>query len=303
MSLLSLQRTMARAIMQPLTPADNMNKRAPDGGPMAKYAGKFIKPNDRLSSFERLEIYNRQYWWRLMASLAEDFPGLAAILGNRRFEALCQAYLTERPSRSFTLRNLGRDLEPWLKRNPAWSGAKQALALDMVRLEWADIEAFDGAAEEPLRPADIAKSANGDLRLRLQPYVRLLKFRYPVDDLVLEIKRFNDDTEFLSNAFRDKRKRKRVRAVAQMKAQTIYLAVHRVDDSVYFRRLDPAEYQLLQAIRRGRTLGQAVSDTFGKRSRHLKADPAQVTRCFQHWSKLGWFCALRPDSRKKSRNR
>jgi len=302
MNLLSLQRTMARAVMQPLTPAENMSKRAPNGEPMTEYAGKFIKPNDRLSSFERLEIYNRQYWWRLMASLAEDFPGLQAILGNRRFEALCKAYLTDRPSRSFTLRNLGRDLGPWLKRNPEWAGHKQAMALDMVGLEWADIQAFDGAAEEPLRPADLAKSTGGNLRLRLQPYVQLLKFSYPVDDLVLEIKRFNDDTEFLSNAFRERRKRKRVAAVAQLKPKTIHLAVHRVDDSVYFRRLDPAEYQLLLAMQRGKTLAQAVSDTFRKRSKHSQTDPAQVTQWFQHWSKLRWFCPLKRKSRRKFKN-
>jgi len=302
MNLLSLQRTMARAVMQPLTPAENMSKRAPSGGPMATYAGKFIKPNDRLSSFERLEIYNRQYWWRLMASLAEDFPGLQAILGNRRFEALCKAYLTDRPSRSFTLRNLGRNLEPWLKKNPQWAGSKQAIALDMVRLEWADIEAFDGAAEEPFDASDIAKSSGGDLRLRLQPYVRLLKFRYPVDELVLEIKKFNDDTEFLSNTFRERRKRKRVAALAQLRAKTIFLVVHRVDDSVYFRRLGPAEYELLLAFQKGRTLEQAVGSTFGKRSRQSQADLEQVTHWFQNWSKLGWFCALPADSRNKSRN-
>src|ERR1700751_5841427 len=254
MSLLSLQRTMAKAVMQPLTPSENMSKRAPNGGPMAKYAAGFIKPNDRLTSFERLEIYNRQYWWRLMASLAEDFPGLQAVLGNRRFEALCKAYLVARPSRSFTLRNLGRDLEPWLRKNPQWAGAKQAIALDMVRLEWADIDAFDGAAFEPLKSQDIAKSAGGNLRLSLQPYVHLLKLHYPVDSLVLEIKKFNDDTECLSNAFRERRKRKRVSAVAKLKPKTIFLAVHRVDYSVYFRRMSAEEYGLLVSLRKGKTL-------------------------------------------------
>jgi hypothetical protein len=301
MNLLSLQRTMAKAVMQPLTPSEHMSKRAPNGEAMSKHAARFIKPNDRLTSFERLEIYNRQYWWRLMSSLAEDFPGLQAILGNRRFESLCKAYLTDRPSRSFTLRNLGRDLEPWLKKNPHWAGSKQAIALDMVRLEWADIEAFDGAAEEPLRPADVAKSAGGDLRLKLQPYVSLLKFHYPVDALVLEIKRFNDDTEFLSNAFRERRKRKRVTAVARLKSKTIFLAVHRNDDSVYFRRLQAAEYGLLLAVQKGKTLGQAVSEVFGKRSKNSGADPAQVTEWFRDWSDLGWFCAP-PQKQNSSQN-
>lgn len=295
MSLLSLQRTMAKAVMQPLTPSEHMSKRAPNGGAMYDYAAQFIKPNDRLTSFERLEIYNRQYWWRLMASLAEDFPGLQAILGNRRFDELCKAYLVDRPSRSFTIRNLGRSLESWLKKNPQWAGAKQQMALDMARLEWADIEAFDSAAEDPLKPADIAKSDGANLRLRLQPYVQLLKFRYPVDSLVLEIKRLNDDTEFLSNAFRERRKRKRVTAVGALKPKTVYLAVHRIDYSVYFRRLQAPEYGLLVAMRKGKTLGQAIAEVFGKRA---AVDPAQVSHWFHTWSKLGWFCAPGYQSKK-----
>ena len=291
MNLLTLQRTMAKAVMNPLTPSEHMSSRAPNGEPMANHAAKFIKPNDRLTSFERLEIYNRQYWWRLMSSLAEDFPGLQAVLGNRRFESLCKAYLVAYPSRSFTLRNLGRDLEPWLRKNPQWAGAKQAIALDMVRLEWADIEAFDGAAFEPLKPPDIAKSAGANLRLSLQPYVHLLKLNYPVDSLVLEIKKFNNDTEFLSNAFRERRKRKRVSAVARLKPKTIFLAVHRVAYSVYFRRMSAEEYGLLVSLQKGKTLEQAFDATYSKHSKTFAPDLEQVTAWFQNWSHLGWFSA------------
>ena len=38
-------------------------------------AAAFIKPNDRLSSFERLEIYNCQYWFRVLDCLYDDYPG------------------------------------------------------------------------------------------------------------------------------------------------------------------------------------------------------------------------------------
>ena len=57
---------------------ERMRSVAPDGRPMRTVAGEFIKPNDRLTSFERLEIYNRQYWFRLLSSFAEDFPGFRA---------------------------------------------------------------------------------------------------------------------------------------------------------------------------------------------------------------------------------
>src|SRR5271165_4432621 len=118
MKLMQLQRTMARAVMQPLTSSERMQRRAPDGGPMKRYASRFIKPNDRLTSFERLEIYNRQYWFRVLSALSEDFPGLRAIIGERRFEKLAIAYLLDCPSRSFTMRNLGSRLEAWLRAHP-----------------------------------------------------------------------------------------------------------------------------------------------------------------------------------------
>jgi len=163
---MELQRTMARAVMQPLTRTERMQRKAPGGGKMRAYASRFIKPNDRLTSFERLEIYNRQYWFRVLSSMMEDFPGLRGVLGERRFEEMAKAYLCDHPSRSFTLRNLGSRLEAWLRKNPKWAGTKQKLALDIVRLEWADIEAFDGKGEEALRAEDLNGEAGPNLQLR-----------------------------------------------------------------------------------------------------------------------------------------
>ena len=84
---------MANAIFRPLTPAWRMQTRLPDETNMGAVACEFIKPNDRLSSFERLEIYNRQYWFRLLDCLYEDYPGLLAVLGEKRFLKCVQAYL------------------------------------------------------------------------------------------------------------------------------------------------------------------------------------------------------------------
>ena len=82
MKLLSIQRQMARAVMTPLTNSERMRTVAPNGRSMRAVASQIIKPNDRLTSFERLEIYNRQYWFRILSGFAEDFPGLRAVLGR-----------------------------------------------------------------------------------------------------------------------------------------------------------------------------------------------------------------------------
>jgi Putative DNA-binding domain len=290
MSLASLQRTMARAVMQPLTPSEHMQQRAPDGKSMRAYASRFIKPNDRLTSFERLEIYNRQYWFRLLSSMMEDFPGLRAVLGDRNFEAMSKAYLVDCPSQSFTLRNLGARLESWLRKHPKWAGSKQGLAIDMARLEWADIEAFDGKAEPPLRPEQLAANAGADLKLKLQPYLSLLDLKYPVDDLLLEVRKEDEDTDFASNAFQEKHKRKRVHAVANLKPAEIFLAVHRVDDSVYFRRMEREEFVILRALRDRKSLGKAIEAAFRKSRVPGEERAGLVQQWFQNWAALGWFC-------------
>ena len=81
---LELQREMAAAIMQPLTPDEGMRAQLPDGRVMDAVADSFIAPNSRLTPFERLEIYNRQYWFRVLGALEEDFPALRAVVGRQR---------------------------------------------------------------------------------------------------------------------------------------------------------------------------------------------------------------------------
>jgi len=293
MKLLNLQRRMARAVMMPLTASERMRSVAPGGGSMRAAAARFIKPNDRLTSFERLEVYNRQYWFRLLSAFAEDFPGLRAVLGGRRFDALAKAYLTDCPSRSFTLRNLGSRLEWWLGKHPSWAGPRQKLAIDMVRLEWAEIEAFDGKAEPFLRPEDLS-GGRPDMRLRLQPYVQLLPLRYPVDDLLLKV-REECDTDFSSNAFSERGKRKRVLAVAKLKPAAIFLVVHRLDDSVYFQRIEREEFAILSALRDGKSLDRAVESGFRKSSMAPAERPSNVQQWFRNWAALGWFC--RPEGK------
>ena len=310
MKLHALQRAVARAVMQPLTRSEGMQRKAPGGGRMSAYAARFIKPNDRLTSFERLEIYNRQYWFRVLGSLAEDFPGLRAVLGGRQFEAMCKAYLTECPSRSFTLRNLGAQLEAWLRQNSGWISDRRVLALDMVRLEWADIEAFDGLANPPLRSEDLREVDATNLQLGIQPYVQLLELHYPVDDLLLQVKHGDDTPDRASNAVQERRKHSRVRAVAKLQPAQIFLAVHRMDFSVYFRRIEPEEFALLGALRRGKTVERAIELAFRKSSVPAADRAVFVQHSFQTWATLGWFCrheanvhgkkSLKKENRQKS---
>ena len=108
--------------------------------------------------------------------------------------------------------------------------------------------------------------------------------------LLLEVRKDDPDTDFSSNAFQERRKRKKVQATAKLRPGDIFLAVHRFDDSVYFRRLDPEEFAILSALRKGKPLDKAIEMALRKTSIPLEESPATVQRWFQNWAALGWFC-------------
>jgi hypothetical protein len=288
MNLATLQRRVARAVMTPLTPSERMRRVAPGGRSLAAIADEIVKPNDRLTSFERLEIYNRQYWFRVLDAFSDDFPGLRAVLGDRRFDVLAKAYLTDCPSRSFTMRNLGSQLESWLRKHAKFAGGRLSLALDMVRLEWAEIEVFDSAAETPLKAEALAGADPAMLRLALQPYIRLLDLHYPVDDLLLAVKH-DAETNVASNAMNERQKRKKVSAVARLKPVPVHLAVHRMENVIYFRRLEREEFAILSALRKGRTLERAIAAGFRSSAIPVAERAANAAAWFRNWASLGWF--------------
>jgi hypothetical protein len=280
MTLLEVQTRMARAIFAPLTSADRIRPEAD---------AAYIKPNDRLSSAERLEIYSRSYWFRILDSLYEDFPGLRAVLGKRAFHILSRAYLADCPSRSFTLRNLGSRLADWLQRNPQYGGDRHALAVDMVRLEWAHIEAFDNAAEKVLGPEDLLE-LGPEFRASLQPYLRLLTLHYPVDDLRIQVNRASRERDAASNAALKRKHRNVSERVARLKRDHIFLAVHRLDYMVYYRRLAAEEYLLLSALSQGMPIGQAIASAFENSPASADEQQPLLETWFATWARLGWLC-------------
>jgi hypothetical protein len=286
---LEMQRLMASAVMRPLTPRDTMQSRWHDGQPMKKVAANFIKPNDRLTSFERLEIYNRQYWFRLRDCFYDDYPGVRAVLGDRRFARLTEAYLAQHPSESFSLRNLGQHLMKFLETQPQWVEPHRALALDMARLEWAQIEAFDNEALPPLEMDSLLELDPARTPLRLQPHLTLLELSHPVDEFLVQIKRAERLRDEASNAMEANPSRMRRRLKGRLKTQRVCLAVHRHNETVYYKRLEAGAFCVLSAFHGNATIEQACWQLGA-----VEGDPAdlgsKIKKWFESWAALGWLC-------------
>ena len=287
MTLLEVQTRMSRAIFAPLTGSDRID-------PSADAA--YIKPNRRMSSAQRLEIYSRSYWFRILDSLHADFPGLRTVIGERAFHDLLRAYLAECPSRSFTLRDLGSRLVEWLERNPRYGGSCQALAIDMARLEWAHIEAFDNAAEKALAPGDLLE-LGPDFRARLQPYIRLLGLKYPVDDLRIQVNSADEERGAASNAALKQKHDKTTRRAVHLMPDRIFVAVHRLDETVYYRRLAHEEYLVLEAISGQTSIREAIGGAFEASSASVEEQQTMLEEWFANWARLGWLCPINSTKR------
>jgi hypothetical protein len=114
--------------------------------------------------------------------LAENFPRVAALLGEDRFEALARDYLTDHPSEHPSVRHLGRDLAAAIARR---SDVAPYLA-DLARLEWARLEVFD-APDSDVMAGDVLRDIPAGrwpaLRFRTIPALTFVRAEWPVDGL------------------------------------------------------------------------------------------------------------------------
>lgn len=127
-----------------------------------------------LPAAERIGIYADMYLWRLTDALREDYPKLAALLGDERFLALADAYAREHPSDRPDLGQFGRHLPSFLRRFP---DPERTDLADLAALEWARSEVFFEAPRAPVSRdalAALGPDAFLDARLEIVPALRVL---------------------------------------------------------------------------------------------------------------------------------
>src|SRR5271169_1781093 len=130
----------------------------------------------------------------------------------------------------------------------------------MARFEWAQVVAFDGPSKPPLAPDDILDTPPSKLKLGLQPYLSLLELDFAVDDFLIAVKKRDSDvlrgeaSNAKDAAPKARGRRKRVRYPNREK---VYLAVHRHDNVLYYKRLEEAEHAILKSLDRGVTVEDA----------------------------------------------
>lgn len=184
----------------------------------------------RQSSADRLDVYAQMYWLRLHEALREDYPRVAAILGDERFAAVARAYLARVPSRHPSMRHVGASFADFLAQ--CRETAPWPFLPDLARLEWARLAVFD-AADAPVLGIEevraIAAPAWPDVAFRPIPALRILHSPWPVHELWSETTARARDTRPLET----------------------HLRVWRRESAVYQAPMDACERRALESVMSG----------------------------------------------------
>jgi hypothetical protein len=266
-NLLSLQRHFMSALREPVfgdsRELTSLPSRAGEvSAGFTALAENEIRSTPNLDAQERLELYHRQYWFRLLDSIDEDFPALKRLLGAEKFWRLIEAYLELVPSRSFTLRHLGSGLADFLKINPGLAGGHPVHAAELAQLEYALCEIF----EQPKHPV-VAPDKLTEVTLALQPHLRLFAFHTPVDD----IWRLDDDAAIPAELL-----------IPPAGEPKFHVAVFRHNARQLVRRIEAGEFCLLQTIAATGSLVAALESA--------SANVDEIGGWFRTWTELDWLC-------------
>jgi hypothetical protein len=236
-----------------------------------------------LTAAERVAIYGRAYHARLTECLEAEFAVLRQALGEDLFRMFARAYLSNRPSQSYTLGNLGKGFPDYLRdTRPAGSaeGHQETwphFIIDLARFERAFSEVYDGPGIEGVMMSSAEALQTGrNRRVRLAPAasLRLLTFQYPV------------------HAYFDAARHGR-KPELPAPAET-FLAMNRRNYVVTVIELSPAQYALLSDLLEGRTVGQSL-----RRAGASSGQQPQLIACIESWSKQGFFCGTQSRRRMK----
>lgn len=190
---------------------------------------------------ERFDAYRNNAWQFFAVALEQAYPVVLRRVGAEFFRQLAREYRDVHPSRRGDLHWVGSEFPAWLAIRMAESGYEWLA--DLAALEWA----VTNATVSPTPPAipitalaGFAPESLADLRVELQPSLRLVVSQYPVWR-VWQANQGDDPSP------------------VDLTLGGECCVVACVDDRPAVYRVDTDDYRLLERLAQGDTLSDALS--------------------------------------------
>ena len=281
-ALADFQRWFGAATTRPLRTGDRTEPRGIDGPSLETEARRRLRgtrDGGGLEAVERLAVYNRQYWYRLITILQDTYPCCQHVLGLDAFNAWCVRYLTVHPPASPYLSDLDAEFPDFLRRRLA--RATRALAVSAEkRTQALQAAAYDRALSRALdAPGAAAVPEGTDLSA-----ARWMRAAH-VTPLWLEW----DFPAYRARCLADEAGTARIPLRKNGRAGR-GVCVHRHEAVLYEKTVSRAEFLLLDALAKPRSLDAVFRAALrGATPRERAAMERNVAEWFRTWVELGWI--------------
>ena len=271
--LLSIQKWFASIVVRPLDRESRMLPFSPAGRPLFEEAVEFISPNRRLASDQRIQIYNQQYWWRLLTILHENFPTLTRLFGYVDFnQSMGIPFLSKYPSRHWSLSKLGDQLPLWIDEH--YISEDKQLVLSAAEVDWAYQEIFFAPKPFSLTPSlDLLSK-----KLYLQPHLKL--FTLPFDLFSFRTAFLKETVEFwLEKEFPPLPKGNKY----------FFLLYRNQNNFIDYKQVEEGQWTLLHLISGGLSIEDACDHLEGAGGKAAEEAQSSLTQWIQEWLKEKWL--------------
>lgn len=272
----------ASIITRPIDLESQMMPISPSGIPMEIEAAQYIAPSATMRPEKRIQVYNQQYWWRLLSALHELFPLVTRLFGYTDFnQTIGIPYLEKYPPNSWSLNNLGERFPQWIQES--YSADDKKLILESGTLDQAFNDVFLVGEETPINSENHSPDTVAELMTRtlhLQPYVKLFELD---NDLFTFREQFlkQDPDYWLENDF------------PPMNRDHVYYYVmaRTPNNSIMWKELPLAEFRLIQRFVHGSTI-DAACDWLETQPPEIR-DSAELhlATWLQDWTVRRWLVA------------
>jgi hypothetical protein len=281
-----------RAIQSQFFEIISKRLQADDRLPASPDTESLISPNEKLSAHERIELYARQYWWRLMGSLRDDFPISESLLGSKKFRSLIEDYILAHGSRSYTLRHLGRGFPQFLLMHAHIDEApRMQFAAELAQAELAQLESYFAATLPALTAEMLAELEHPESRLLLlrQPHVFVFSYHYPVLEYVEQHKKTQLRDNVSNATATEQQNAADVPISAEHEQGFAYgiaqsVCIYRYGSAVYAKKICNLSHVLLEQLGRAHSLPELL--TVPRVLEELQS-PEELSQAFREISSLG----------------
>lgn len=233
-----------------------------------------LTASQQQTAAERLSVYQRAYFARLLDVLADLFPCTRFAVADETFAELAAGYVVRHPPNSYTLARLADRFTEYLDQTRPKDGDWGRFVVELAQLEQAIDRIFDGPGPEHLPPFSLPAAADASLTLQLAPGFELHAFQYPA-------------STFYSDW-------KAGREPAWPEPQPQHVALLRRDYIVRRFELSEAQFSLLAAIQAGEPLGAALAAAAEQFEDGELA--TAIREWFTTWAAAGFFVGYKPDA-------